>query len=169
MSPYAVFVFFLTTAISSVAPKNTYKPKPNPCVTHAPMSASPLMIRVYISGSYTMKDLSGAQISGRDALLRSLNNVNYNKYQLADGVTPIITFNITINEYSGYYGAEVYMNVSDGYCKSNGKLICCCSAFKRFETTYVTPHKLYDDIASMFDGFIRGGWCTDCASPCNPY
>lgn len=167
--PGIVFALFYAAAVASMAPKQSYQPQPRPCITHAPITTSPLLLRVYISGSYTMKDLSGAQVSGRDYFVRALNYVNPYKYQLADGVNPYLTFTITINEYSGYFGATVDMSVTDGKCFSKGKSMCCCNAFKRFETTYVTPNKLYDDIASKFNSFITGGWCSDCPSPCNPY
>jgi hypothetical protein len=167
--PVAVLLFFLIGAIASTTSKQAYKPQPRPCITHAPITTSSILVRVYISGSYTMKDLSGAQISGRDLFVRALNKANPYKYKLADGVNPQISFNITINEYSGYYGADVYMDVSDNNCKSAGKYICCCQAYRKYETSYVTAEKLFDDIAVRFDGFVRGGWCTDCQSPCNPY
>ena len=167
--PAFVFVFFLLLAVASMPPRKTYQSKPEPCTTHGPMYASPLLVRVYISGSYTMKDLSGAQISGRDYLVSSLNRYALNKYQLADGVTPHVSFNITINEYSSYYGAEVYMNFMDGMCRSNGKYFNNCQSYSRFETNYVTAQKLFDDIAVKYDNFIRNGWCKGCPEPCNPY
>lgn len=159
-------------AIACATPQHTSKPVPRPCITHVPMYNSSLQIAVYISGSYTMKDLNGAQVSGRDALLQELNSLSYNKFRLADGTNPDLSFSITVNENSSYYGAEVYMYVNDGNCKyrySNGKESRGSgSVFSRFSTNYVTGQKLFHDIAEKFYGFINYGWCQDCASPCNP-
>jgi hypothetical protein len=169
----AVFVLFLAMALASATPQKTYKPAPRPCITHAPMYNSSLQIAVYISGSYTMKDLSGAQVNGRDLLLQELNGLSYGKFKLSDGTTPDLSFNITINESSGYYGANVNMYVNDGNCKykySNGKESRGSgTVYYNFSINYVTAQKLFHDIADKFYNFINYGWCQDCASPCNPY
>lgn len=171
----AIFALFFTMDVASVSTQHTAyrKPVPQPCVTHVPMLNSSIQIAVYISGSYTMKDLSGAQISGRDLLLQDLNGgLSYGKFSLADGTNPLVSFSITINESSGYYGASVDMYVNDGNCKykySNGKeSLGNGSVHYTFSVNYVTPEKLYSDIADKFSRFINYGWCTGCASPCNP-
>ena len=154
----AVFVIFLTIAIASTAPRHTYQqPKPEPCVTHKAITYSPVLVKINISGSYTMKDLSGVQRYGYDYLMDQLIALSPGKYKLADGVTPNLELTITINTDSyQHYGATLNGYVYDG------------SFYYPWNNNYVTPEKLFEDIAAKVNVFVNYGWCKNCPSPCNP-
>lgn len=155
---WAILGSFLFMAVASAGPKQTYQPpKPEPCVTHKAIAYSPVLVKINISGSYTMKDLSGAQQYGYQYMIERLKALNSYKYQLADGVTPNLTLDITVNT-DGYqhYGATLYGYVYDG------------SFNYSWSNDYVTAEKLFDDIASKVNTFISYGWCKNCPSPCNP-
>lgn len=157
--PVAAIVLFFVTAVASVpAQKTTYqKPKPQPCITHKSLAYSPVLIKVNLSGDYTMKDLQEAQRQRPTFILNELNYLSPGKYQLADGVTPNLNLYITLKTDSyGHYGAEVTGYVHDG------------DFFVRFGMDYVTLEKLYSDIAAKINLFVRNGWCSNCPGPCNP-
>jgi hypothetical protein len=155
---FAVFVIFFAMAIASAPPKYYQAPpKPQPCVTHKGLTYSPVLVKISISGSYTMKDLSGAQRYGYQVLMDELNSLSYGKYKLADGVTPNLDLTITINTDSyQHYGATVYGSVYDGSFNYD------------WSTNYVTPEKLFSDMATQINTFIVYGWCKNCPTPCMP-
>jgi hypothetical protein len=157
VGPLVLFIAFLAMAIASAAPQHTYQPKPEPCVTHKGLTYSPILVKINISGSYTMKDLSGVQRYGYEYIMERLEALSPYKYKLADGVTPNLTLNITINTDSyQHYGATLNGYVYDG------------SFYNSWSNDYVTPEKLFDDITAQVDRYIRYGWCKNCPSPCNP-
>lgn len=151
-----VIIFFLM-ALACATPQHTrqYKAKPEPCTIHAPITYSPLLVKINLSGSYTMKDLSGAQRDRPTYILDAMNGFNAYKYKIADGVTPNLTLNINLTTDSyEHYGATVNGYVYDG------------SFYTSFNTDYVTMEKLYDDIARQVNIFISQGWCKNCTGPC---
>jgi hypothetical protein len=155
--PVITGILFFAMALACATPKASYKPKPLPCVTHKGLNYSPVLTRINLSGSYTMKDLNGAQRYAYDYVMDELRRLNPGKYQLADGVTPNLTIDIVINTDSyQHYGATLNMYVYDG------------SVYYSWGTDYVTVDKLYDDICAKANTFISYGWCTNCPSPCNP-
>ncbi|MDB5251238.1 MAG: hypothetical protein JWP27_407 [Flaviaesturariibacter sp.] len=149
---------FALLALSSATPAHTsYTPKPLPCVTHKGLAYSPVLTKINLSGSYTMKDLSGAQRFAYDYLFDQLVMLSPGRYKLSDGVTPNLHLDITINTDSyQHYGATLNMYVSDG------------SVYYTWATDYITVQKLYDDIAAKINVFVSYGWCSNCPSPCNP-
>jgi hypothetical protein len=154
---FAIFIVFFAMAIASTAPKHYQAPKPQPCTTHKPLTYSPILVKMSISGSYTMKDLSGAQRYGYQVLMDELNSLSYGKYKLADGVTPNLDLSITINTDSyQHYGAVLYGSVYDGSFNYD------------WSTNYVTAEKLFSDMAAQINIFISNGWCKNCPSPCQP-
>jgi hypothetical protein len=149
--------FGLLALASATQSRTSYRPKPQPCVTHKGLGYSPVLTKINLSGSYTMKDLSGAQRFAYDYLFEQLTSLSPNRYKLSDGVTPNLSLDITINTDSyQHYGATLNMYVSDG------------SVYYSWNTDYITIQKLYDDIASKINVFVSYGWCTNCPSPCNP-
>ncbi len=155
--PAATFVLFFVMALASAAPKQATYQKPKPCVTHKGLTYSPVLIKVNLSGDYTMKDLQEAQRTRPVYILNQLNYLNPGKYQLADGVTPNLNLYITLQTDSyGHYGATLTGYVHDG------------DFYRSLNTNYVTLEKLYDDIATEVNYFVRNGWCNNCPSPCNP-
>lgn len=154
--PFAALFILMTLAC--VAPKATYQPpKPLPCVTHKALTYSPVLVTIYISGSYNMKDLSEAQRLVPTILLNKLNLLNPNKYRMADGEKPNLSLYVTYNSDNyGHFGAEIKGYVFDG------------DFSKRLDANYVTWEKLDADIAAKVNSFISYGWCTNCPPPCNP-
>jgi hypothetical protein len=152
----AILFFLMVLACASSKPAY-HAPKPLPCVTHKGLNYSPVLTRIELSGSYTMKDLNGAQRYAYDYVMDELKQLNPGKYQLADGVTPNLTLQIVINTDSyQHYGATLNMYVYDG------------SAYYPWPSDYVTIDKLYDDICAKVNVFVSNGWCSNCPSPCNP-
>lgn len=153
----ATFIMFLAMAIASTPPKHyTYqKQKPLPCIKHGPLNYSPVLITFYISGSYNMKDLSGAQSSVPDILLSKLNGLYYGKYQVANGVTPNLNLYVDYRtDNYGHYGADIKGYVFDG------------DFHTWTETNFVTFDRLDDEVASIVNTYITRGWCKNCPTPC---
>src|SRR5438067_8269189 len=88
-------IYFLI-ALACVTPTHTYKPPPpQPCKTHAALTFSPILVKINFNASYTMKDLTGARGFSADYFMEALKRLSYS-YQIADGVTPNLIYNITI-------------------------------------------------------------------------
>jgi hypothetical protein len=147
---------FIIMALACAPTKTSYKPpRPQPCIKHAALSYSPILVKINISGSYTMKDLSGAQRLGYEYLMDALNNLTAYKYKLADGVKPNLELNVTINTDSyQHYGAALNGYVYDG------------DFYFDWSNDYVTPERLFDDIAKQVNMYITKGWCKNCPDPC---
>jgi len=149
----ATAVVFLVM-IFACAPQNRVvyrKPVKRPCVHHDPLNYSPVLIQVNIDGSYTMKDLPGVQTSWQSYFLDKLLAANSYKYKFAQGVTPNLTIQITINT-DGYqhYGATVRLYVYDD------------NTWFSLPSNYVEPARLVDDIATKVNSFVSYGWSHDC-------
>ncbi len=152
---FTIVLTFLLMAVASAPPRRTYQSKPQPCTKHQPINYSPVLVKVNISGSYSMKDLTEVQRIRPTLVLDNLNSVNYGKYQIADGVTPNLNLYITLNNDNyGHYGASITGYVYDGNFNFT------------INTDYVTLEKLYSDIAYKINGYITGGWCKNCPAPC---
>lgn len=147
---FTVILVFLIMAIASTSSrKNAYRPPPPaPCVTHAAITFSPILVKINFDASYTMKDLNTAKEEFPGLFMQSLKNVNYS-YQLADGVTPNLIFYITItNDGNNHYGASVTVNgLGEGY-------------LFRFSlpNDYVTAARLINDMAERANEFVTRGW-----------
>ena len=154
-----VIAAFLALAWASTPSRHAYyaKQKPQPCITHKPLSYSPVLVKIYIGGTYTMKDLPGAQTDEPTYILNQLNEVNPGKYQLANGATPNLNLYITYTtDNYQHYGAEIHGYVFDG------------DFYDVLNNNYVTFDRLDADIVQKVNEFIDGGWCKNCPSPCNP-
>jgi biopolymer transport protein ExbD len=148
----AVAVVFLLMVFASATPRYTYRaPQKLPCVRHGALNYSPVLVQINIDGSYTMKDLPTAQVSWQAYFMSKLLEANSYKYQLAQGVTPNLTINITINT-DGYqhYGATVKFYVYDD------------NTWFSTQSNYVDPARLFDDIASRMNSYVANGWTHDC-------
>lgn len=146
-------VVFLFMIFASV-PQNRVvyrKPEKRPCVHHDPLSYSPVLIQVNIDGSYSMKDLPGVQTSWQSYFMDKLLEANSYKYKFAQGVTPNLTIQITINT-DGYqhYGAMVRLYVYDD------------NTWFSLPSNYVEASRLVDDIATKVNSFVSYGWQHDC-------
>jgi hypothetical protein len=152
-----VIAAFTAMALACAAPQHTYT-KPAPCVKHKPLTYTPVLVTIYISGSYNMKDLKEVQRTLPSTLLNKLNGLTPYKYRMADGEKPNLSLYITYTTDSyEHYGASVTGYVFDG------------SFTKTFASNYITFEKLDNDIVSDVNWFITSGWCTNCPSPCNPF
>src|SRR6185312_1986578 len=149
----ATALVFLVMVFASV-PQNRAvyrKPQKMPCVHHDPLNYSPVLVQINIDGSYTMKDLPTAQVSWQSYFMNKLLAANSYKYKLAQGVTPNLTIQITINT-DGYqhYGAMVRLYVYDD------------NTWFTTQSNYVDPALLFDDIASRMNSYVSNGWSHDC-------
>jgi hypothetical protein len=153
-----VMAAFTAMALACATPQQSYHSKPAPCVKHKPLTYSPVLVTIYISGSYNMKDLKEVQRTLPHTLLDKMNALSYGKYQMADGVKPNLSLYITYSTDSyEHYGAEIKGYVYDG------------DFYYTMPSNYITFDRLDTDIVSKVNGFITGGWCTNCPSPCDPY
>ena len=162
------FAIFFAMAIACVAPKHyTYqKPKPQPCITHKGLSYSPVLVKFFISGSYPLKDLAGAQKDDPGDILYELNRINPNKYQLTSGQTPNLNLYVTYNSDNyQHYGASITGYVYDGDFSFTMETNYNSSDFN---DDILGNGKIFRDIASKVNAYIAYGWCKNCPSPCNP-
>lgn len=164
----AIFALFFTMGLASTPPQHTtyHKPKPQPCITHKGLTYSPVLVKFFISGSYSLKDLQGAQQNDPEAITNELNKLNPGKYQLTSGQTPNLNLYVTYNTDSyQHYGASVKGYVFDGdfsFTLDNNYNL------NDLNGDAYSPGKIMSDIAQKVNSFISYGWCTNCPSPCNP-
>lgn len=145
-------VFLLMVFASATQHRTVYRaPQKEPCVRHDALSYSPVLVQINIDGSYTMKDLSGAQRSGQVYFMDALTATNTYKYKLAQGITPNLNIYITINTDSyQHYGARVKFYVFDD------------NTWFDMPSNYVEPGRLFEDIAAKINSFVVGGWNHGC-------
>jgi hypothetical protein len=142
----AIFLF-MVFASAPQRKTTTYRRQPDPCVKHAALTYSPVLVQINIDGSYTMKDLSGAQRSGQLYFMDALTATNTYKYKLAQGETPNLNIYITVNTDSyQHYGATVKLYVYDD------------NTWFNMSSNYVEPTRLFDDIAAKINSFVMYGW-----------
>lgn len=153
----AVMTVFAAMAYACAVPQKTATYKPPPCVKHKGLTYSPVLVTIYISGSYNMKDLKEVQRTLPQTLVSKLNGLSPYKYQIADGVKPNLSLYVTYNTDSyEHYGAVITGYVYDG------------DFTVTLSSNYVTFDRLDDDIVAKVNQFIQYGWCNNCPSPCNP-
>jgi hypothetical protein len=166
--PVTIFALFFAMAIACVAPKHyTYqKPKPQPCITHKGLTYSPVLVKFFISGSYTLKDLEGAQQRDPEEIISELNRINPYKYQLSSGQTPNLNLYVTYNTDSyQHYGATITGYVYDGDFSFT---LPTNYNIDDLNGSILYPGKIMTDIASKVNAYIAYGWCKNCTGPCNP-
>lgn len=157
--PASILLVFLAMALASAPSHHTAyrKYKPQPCTTHKPLYYSPVLTQIFISGTYTMKDLPKAQSDLPSLFLSELNNQSPGKYQLANGVTPNLNLYITFTtDNYQHYGAEIHGYVYDG------------DFYTSLTNNYSTFDKLAEDISNQVNIYITRGWCKNCEGACNP-
>ena len=122
--------------------------QPAPCYEHDALTYSPILVKINIDANYDLNDPNGFRSDAPASFLDALTSVS-SKYQIADGVTPNLIFNITAtNDGHDHFGANVTVSGNgEGYLFSF-----------TMPQDYVTPGKLLDDIASKADGFVTSGW-----------
>lgn len=149
-----IFIFFML-ALASTPPRHTTYSKPihYPCVQHAPITYSPILVKLNISSNYTMKDLPGVRSSDPELIMSALHTYNYN-YKLADGVTPNLVLNVTYTN-DGYDHFGVSLNV-DYQGEGNFTI--------NLPANYITISKLIDDMAKELNTWVTNGWHSgDCS------
>lgn len=163
-----MFVLFFTMALASVPSQRTtyHKPKPLPCVTHKGLAYSPVLVKFFISGSYTLKDLQSVQQRDPGDIINELNKLNPGKYQLTSGQTPNLNLYVTYNTDSyQHYGASVKGYVYDGNFSFT---LPTNYNIDDLNGSAYGPGKIMTDIAQKVNTFISYGWCNNCPTPCNP-
>jgi hypothetical protein len=149
LTPFAVIVFFLMLALACVPTQRTHYSKPvvYPCVHYAGLTYSPILLKINISSSYTMKDLSAVRQNDPAIIMEELHKLNYS-YQIADGVTPNLVLNVTYNNDGfDHYGVTLYVNWQG---QANFTIT--------LPTNYVTGQKLIADMAAEFNRWVVNGW-----------
>ena len=146
---FIVIIVFLGLAVASVTPtKTTYrKPVTYPCIHHAAITYSPILIKLNIGANYTMKDLPGVRSSDPDLIMEALHYYN-SSYKIADGVTPNLVLNITYSN-DGYDHFGVSLGVSyqgEGYFTIT------------LQPNYVTIRQLVYDMAKELNTWVTQGW-----------
>lgn len=162
----AVIIISLGLAVASTPPRQTYrKPVPQPCIKHKPLYYSPILVKFFISGSYTLKDLAGAQRDDPPDIIYELNKLSPNKYQLASGETPNLSLYITYNSDSyQHFGASITGYVYDGDFSFT---LATNYNSSDFNDDFLTGGgKVFRDIASRVNDYITLGWCKNCPNPC---
>lgn len=142
-------IIYLLMALASVPAHKTYRSKPvnYPCVRHAAITYSPILLRINIDANYTPKDLSAMRQSIPSMILGSLNSIN-TSYRLADGVRPNLVLTVTFtNDGYDHYGVNLYV---DWQGQGNFTI--------RLPSTYVTAPKLIDDMTRELNTWVTQGW-----------
>ncbi len=123
------------------------------CYVHQPLDYAPILVNISVTANYTLDDPQSFHNNMPGELFDALDDVNPNKYELADGVTPNLYLTLTLtNDGQNHYGA--YLNVSgngEGYLFNYS-----------WPQNYVTGRKLVTDVAAMTDRFVTEGWNRNC-------
>jgi hypothetical protein len=151
LSVGVAFMFLLMVFGSATPRKTVYRPIKEPCVRHAALMYSPVLVQINIDGNYVMKDLTGVQGTNQVYLMSALAATNPGKYQLAQGVTPNLNIYITYNT-DGYlhYGATVKFYVYDD------------NTWFSMPSNYVDISRLLDDVAARMNAYVTNGWSHGC-------
>lgn len=147
-STIVILVFSLLAVESTPTQHTAYrKPKPQPCIHHAPITYSPILVKLNISSNYTMKDLPGVRSSDPELIMNALHTYNYS-YKLADGVTPNLVLNVTYtNDGYDHFGVSLYVDYQgEGHFTIN------------LPANYITITKLIDDMAKELNVWVTNGW-----------
>ncbi|HYM93578.1 MAG TPA: hypothetical protein VET23_05515 [Chitinophagaceae bacterium] len=167
LSAAIVIIVFSILAIASVPTQHTTyrKPKPQPCTKHQPLYYSPVLVKVFISGTYTLKDLTGAQRDDPPDLIFELNALTPNKYKLVSGETPNLNLYITYNtDNYQHFGASV-----TGYVYDDNFSFTLDTNYSSDDINgdfLMGSSKILKDIASRVNAYITLGWCKNCPLPC---
>ncbi len=162
--PLTIFVLFFAMAIACIPSKHYTYQKPQPCIKHKPLYYSPILVKFFISGSYPLKDLAGAQKDDPKDLIYELNGLTPNKYQLTSGQTPNLNVYITYNSDNyQHYGASITGYVFDGDFSFT---LSTNYNSSDFNDDFLGSGKIFHDIAARINDYITLGWCKNCPTPC---
>ena len=142
-----VSVFFLMAlACATSKPKYT-KPTVYPCIRYAAITYSPILLKINISASYTMKDISSIRQNDPSVIMEELQKLNYS-YKLADGVRPNLVLNVTYtNDGYDHYGVTLYV---DWQGQANFTITLA--------NNYITGRQLIQDMAKELNRWVTNGW-----------
>jgi hypothetical protein len=146
---FAVMATFFLMALASAPPRRVVHTKPviYPCVRHAALTYSPILLKLNISSNYTMKDLPGVRQMDPTMIMEALHSLNYS-YKLADGVTPNLVLNITYtNDGYDHYGVNLNVN-----WQGEGNFTIT------LQPNYVTVSQLINDMAKELNVWVTQGW-----------
>ena len=144
----SVSTFFILLALASTTPRKTYsKPVTYPCVEHAGLTYSPILLKINISSNYTMKDITAVRQNDPSMIMDELHKLNYS-YQLADGVRPNLVLTVTYtNDGYDHYGVNLYV---DWQGQANFTIT--------LPNNYITGTQLIHDMAAEFNRWVTNGW-----------
>ncbi len=147
-----VIVLFVAMALACATSNRSYHRKPSkpivyPCVQHAGLTYSPILLKINISASYNMKDLSTVRQNDPSIIMEELLKLN-SSYKLADGVTPNLVLNVNYtNDGYDHYGVSLYVNWQG---QANFTITLA--------NNYVTGHQLISDMAAELNRWVVNGW-----------
>lgn len=143
-----VTLFFLMTLACATTSKTRYsKPRVYPCVHYAGLTYSPILLKINISASYNMKDLSAVRANDPNMILEELQRLNYS-YKLADGVTPNLVLNVSYtNDGYDHFGVNLDVNWQG---QANFTITLA--------NNYITGKQLIEDMAKELNRWVTNGW-----------
>ena len=145
---FSVIALFFLMALACATSKPRYtKPIVYPCVHYAGLTYSPILLKINISSSYNMKDLSAVRANDPNMILEELQKLNYS-YKLADGVRPNLVLNVTYtNDGYDHYGVTLYV---DWQGQANFTITLA--------NNYITGRQLIEDMAKELNRWVTNGW-----------
>ena len=142
-----IALFFLMTLACATSKPRYTKPIVYPCVHYAGLTYSPILLKINISASYNMKDLSAVRSNDPNMILEELQKLNYS-YKLADGVRPNLVLNVTYtNDGYDHYGVTLYV---DWQGQANFTITLA--------NNYITGRQLIEDMAKELNRWVTNGW-----------
>lgn len=145
---FTVIALFFLMALACATSKPRYtKPIVYPCVHYAGITYSPILLKINISSSYNMKDLSAVRANDPNMILEELQKLNYS-YKLADGVRPNLVLNVTYtNDGYDHFGVTLYV---DWQGQANFTITLA--------NNYITGRQLIEDMAKELNRWVTNGW-----------
>ena len=143
-----IVVFFLMALACATTSHPRYtKPTVYPCVHYAGLTYSPILLKINISASYNMKDITAVRANDPYMILEELQKLNYS-YKLADGVRPNLVLNVSYtNDGYDHFGVNLYV---DWQGQANFTIT--------LPNNYITGHQLIEDMAKELNRWVTNGW-----------
>ena len=144
----SVVTLFFLMALACATTKPRYsKPVVLPCVHYAPLTYNPILLKINISASYNMKDITTIRQNDPAMIMEELHKLNYS-YQLADGVRPNLVLTVTYtNDGYDHYGVNLYVDWQGQ-----------ASFTITLPSNYITGRQLIQDMAKEFNTWVTNGW-----------
>jgi len=140
------------TGCAGMFPVQQQRQRPAPCsAVVAPISNAALIAQVTITGTYTMKDLPGAQQNIPKFIIERLN---------ADGRSDGNTFSLQNGQQMNFWYHFSISNTNEQYTASLDFGGWGQGSVKTFYTqySYTDATQMFNDLTDQSYAFIHGGW-----------